>query len=187
MTIKKLNLQSNLDLCSELSNEIVSRVGWNNGSQIGLRSKPNSTNPWFESAGSLYDRDSKSFINYENNFSIWNIEPNNYLRTQIETLQEIENINIGRVRIMKLLPKQGLSVHRDTEVRYHLVLKTNPKAYFAFNNTIEIQQTDFTEMGIFYHIPADGYWYYVDTRKVHWVYNGGNEERIHIVVCGLQK
>jgi hypothetical protein len=34
-----------------------------------------------------------------------------------------------------------------------------------------------------YHIPADGYFYKVDTTKDHFVYNGGWEPRIHLVIC----
>ena len=186
MTIVKLDLHSNVETFQRECDSIINSVGWGNTHQIGLRSKPNSDNPWFDSTGSLYDRDTKLFTNSELDFNIWNLNSNNYIRQEIEKLQEKEKISIGRVRIMKLLPKIGLSIHRDNEFRYHLVLKTNPSAYFAFNETISPADTNVTEMGKFYHIPKDGFWYFVDTTKIHWVYNGGREDRIHIVVCGFK-
>ena len=36
-----------------------------------------------------------------------------------------------------------------------------------------------------YHLPMDGQWYKVDTTKTHWVYNGGDSPRIHLVVCAI--
>ena len=187
MNIKKLNFKSDLSLYRQLSSEIIDKVGWGITNQIGLRSLSNSSDPWFDSVGSLFDRTTNTFKNTESNFNVWNLDPTNYIRQQIEKLQDIENINVGRIRIMKLLPKHGLSVHRDNEFRYHFVLKTNNKAYFSFNNNNNISTSDVTEVGTFYHIPADSHWYFVDTTKVHWVYNGGDDERIHIVVCGIPK
>ena len=184
MTIKRLNLQSNLQLCQQMTHDIATQVGWGHTSQIGLRCKLNSTDPWFDSVGSLYDRITKVQTCSESDFSVWNLEATNYIRQQIELLGQQENFRIGRVRIMKLMSRRGLSVHKDHEVRYHLVLRTNPKAYFAFTDEVSVLNTDVTEMGKFYHVPADGHWYFVDTTKLHWVYNGGDDERIHIVVCG---
>jgi hypothetical protein len=185
MTIKKLSLQSNLALCQQISSDIEASVGWGHTNQIGLRCKINSVNPWFDSAGSLYNQETNSHVSSEYDFTVWNLDSDNYLRQQIEKLQELEKFSIGRVRIMNLLPLKGLSVHRDNEVRYHLVLKTNPKAYFSFSDKIEVSSNDVTEIGKFYHIPSDGHWYFVDTTKHHWVFNGHKKEnRIHIVVCG---
>ena len=77
---------------------------------------------------------------------------------------------------MRLLPKTGLSVHSDTSERYHLVIKTNKDAFIAQTmNNIGIA-------AVCYHIPADTTFYKVDTTKKHFVYNGGNEERIHLVI-----
>jgi hypothetical protein len=186
MSIRKLDLNSSIEIFQRECDTIINSVGWGNTHQIGLKSKPNSDNLWFDSTGSLYDRGTKSFTNNELDFNVWNLDSNNYIRQEVEKLQEKEKIIIGRVRIMKLLPKIGLSVHKDNEFRYHLVLKTNPSAYFAFNETISPLDSGVTEMGKFYHIPKDGFWYFVDTTKIHWVYNGGKEDRIHIVVCGIK-
>lgn len=186
MSIRKLVLSSSVEIVQRECDNIINSVGWGNTHQIGLKSKPNSDNPWFDSVGSLYDMNTKLPVNSELDFNVWNLDSNSYIRQEIEKLQEKEKISIGRVRIMKLLPKIGLSVHKDNEFRYHLVLKTNPSAYFAFNDTVSPLDTDVTEIGKFYHIPKDGFWYLVDTTKIHWVYNGGKEARLHIVVCGIK-
>jgi hypothetical protein len=184
MSIRKLELSSSVEMFQRECDNIINSVGWGHTHQIGLKSKPNSNNPWFDSVGSLYDMNTKLLVNSELDFNVWNLDSNSYIRQEIEKLQEKEKFSAGRVRIMKLLPKAGLSVHHDNEVRYHLVLKTNNRAFFAFNNGATPKLTDYTEMGTFYHVPADSHWYWVDTRQVHWVYNGGMEDRIHIVVCG---
>jgi hypothetical protein len=77
---------------------------------------------------------------------------------------------------MRLMPKTGLSVHADSSVRYHFVLKTNPHAYIAHT---------FQAGALCFHIPADDTFYKVDTTKHHFVYNGGHEPRIHLVVCPI--
>jgi photosystem II stability/assembly factor-like uncharacterized protein len=89
-----------------------------------------------------------------------------------------QNIKLGRVRIMRLMPKRGLTVHRDTSVRYHLVLKTNIDSFFGFRDFLNKDGA----VAKCYHMPANGYFYKVDTTKFHFVYNGGKTERIHIVI-----
>jgi hypothetical protein len=78
---------------------------------------------------------------------------------------------------MRLMPKTGLSVHADFECRYHYVLETNKYAYFG-------EAVNDNELSAkCYNIPADGSFYRVDTTKEHFVYNGGWEPRIHLVIC----
>jgi hypothetical protein len=79
------------------------------------------------------------------------------------------------------LGNSRLSVHKDKEIRYHLVLKTNNNSYICQH--INASQNSLNPIAVCYHIPKDGNWYKVDTKRNHWVYNGGNEERIHLVVC----
>lgn len=183
MFITKLNYSSDILSMSEEYNNILNICGWGSKNQIGLNSRTGAENKWHDAAGSLYDHVNKIFTSLESDYCEWNIPNTNYIRNQIELLQTFENTGIGRCRFMRLLPKTGLSVHKDTEVRYHYVLKTNPKAYISMNNTNSEDNT-VTPRGQFYHIPLDGYWYRVDTRQIHWVYNGGDTERVHLVVCG---
>lgn len=181
--ITKLALTSEHSKILEEYKKIQHSVGWGDNNQIGLRHRINSENIWFDGIGSLYDRSDNTFTAAETDFTEWNINHDNYIRQQIELLSSMENFQIGRCRIMRLLPKTGLSVHRDTEVRYHYVIETNLKSFISMNTSV-FRNAEFV-CGNFYHLPADGNWYKVDTRKVHWVYNGGNTERIHLVVCGI--
>jgi hypothetical protein len=75
------------------------------------------------------------------------------------------------------MPKSGLSVHPDFEHRYHLSIVTNKYSYFGEH----VGETDVSAKC--YHIPSDGYFYKVDTTREHFVYNGGWEPRIHLVLC----
>jgi hypothetical protein len=158
---------------------------WGDRNQIGLRHRLGAKNIWTDAVGSLYDREKEVKLSTEDEFTEWSIDDTWYVRGAIERLQEQVG-NIGRVRFMRLLPKTGLSVHRDDEVRYHLVLKTNPKAYIARASNFVIERhSSEPVVSTCYHIPLDSHWWKVDTREVHWVYNGGDEERIHLVVCGV--
>lgn len=163
--------------------EILSITDWGNKNQIGLNYRAGATDTWHDAAGSLYDRKTGSFISDEFSFDQWNNLPQ-YLEGQLKNLVSLEGIKVGRIRFMRLMPKTGLSVHKDREFRYHFVLKTNPHAYIAHAVSKKIDLSDVPMTSITYHIPRDGSWYKVDTTQVHYVYNGGNEERIHLVVCG---
>ena len=185
MFIKRLVEHSDIAKVNEEFNTILSNIGWGDFNQIGLKHRVNAIDPWFDAAGSLYDRQTMSRLGSESDFTEWTVDTNVYIRQQIEILEKNYDFKCGRVRLMRLLSRRGLSVHRDDEVRYHLVLKTNPKAYIAHsaiqNNT---DNSDLPTAAICYHLPMDGSWYEVNTREIHWVYNGGDDERIHLVVCG---
>jgi hypothetical protein len=186
MFLKKLSIQSDRrQVLSELGTVLQARE-WGESNQIGLRHRPGATDRWGDAIGSLYNRRDNIKLDAETSFTEWTIEGDWYTRQQIELLQTTLGVQIGRVRFMRLLPKCGLSVHRDDEVRYHLVLKTNPKAYMARASNFVIPQNSAEPVvATCYHMPADGHWWRVDTRETHWVYNGGDEERIHLVVCGV--
>lgn len=184
--LEKLLLQSDKDKVLSELNIILESHGWGNSNQIGLRHRVGATDPWADAIGSLYDREKQVKIANESMFTEWTLDSDSYTRQQIELLQSSLGIEIGRVRFMRLAPKCGLSVHRDDEVRYHLVLKTNTESYMSHATNFVVEQ-DSSEpiVAACYHMPADGNWWQVDTRETHWVYNGGWEERIHLVVCGV--
>jgi hypothetical protein len=185
MFIKRLEETSDLAKVTQELNSILATVGWGQLNQIGLKHRPGAEDPWFDAAGSLYDKEKKNRLSLETDYSEWSVGPDSYIRQQIEMLENNHNFKCGRVRIMRLLPRSGLSVHRDEEIRYHLVLKTNHKSYIAHhvvdNNP---DRSVLPSTAVCYHLPMDSTWYEVDTREVHWVYNGGDVERIHLVVCG---
>lgn len=185
MFIKRLDFYSDISVVYSGLDELLKITSWLPENQIGLnRRNSNDNDIWKDAVGSLYNRESNTYNGHESEFNIWNLGSDNYVRQQIELLQDREKFTAGRVRFMRLLPKTGLSVHKDNEVRYHLVLKTNPKSYICTNDVLLESDSDLNIAATCYHIPDDGHWYKVDTRQVHWVYNGGMIERIHLVVCG---
>jgi hypothetical protein len=147
--------------------------------QISLRHRPNATGDlWADGNGSLVDRETGNVLAVESDFSQWNEKLPNYTKQALEQLMKTENVNFGRVRYMRLMPKTGLTVHTDKEQRYHLVLSTN--RFSMFGHVYESSE----ELGKVYHMPADSHFYKVDTTLGHFVYNGGMQERIHLV-CSI--
>lgn len=184
--IEKLSLEIDLNLINQDLDEVIKQVAWPESSlkednrvyhanQIGLTYRLGSKFTWFDASGSLYDKEQKHFTGTEQDFSEWN-PVGTYTKSVIEQLSDLMKIKFGRIRYMRLLPKTGLSVHHDFEPRYHLVLKTNPHCYFLDCNP----ENEITAKA--YHIPADGFFYKVDTTRNHTVYNGGWEPRIHLVL-----
>lgn len=181
--ITKLELTSDLQRMSESFSLILEQATWGVKNQIGLNYRPGAENVWHDAAGKIYDPVRKIMLGKETDFTEWNIIPE-YLRQQINIVASTHKFTPGRVRFMRLMPKTGLSVHSDDTFRYHYVIKTNPHSYIAQKYNITKSDSDVASTYITYHLPDDGYWYKVDTRQSHWVYNGGQEERIHLVMCG---
>lgn len=179
MFLKKLNVTSDSDRVYDELAEILKEHPWHFKGQIGLRHRKDATDPWNDAVGTLYNVT-------ESEFTDWTIDSSYYVRQEIEKLQKTLNIEIGRARFMVLGPRQGLSVHKDNEVRYHLVLRTNENAFISHavtdNNP---NRSELLTTAVCYHLPKDNNWYQVDTREIHWVYNGGFMDRIHLVVCGV--
>ena len=174
-------IYNDINLMQNAVNTIVQEATWGNLNQIGLNYRINAVNKWTDATGNFYQSDSPCFGAKESDFTQLNNIPQ-YLKESILNLKLKLNINLGRIRIMKLLPRRGLSVHADLEIRYHFVIETNTKSFFCFNTNND------EYLGIkanCYHLPMDGQWYKVDTTKTHWVYNGGDSPRIHLVVCAI--
>lgn len=187
--ITKTAFEVDLNMMLSDLNHIESQVAWPaqrfiedgrdyHANQIGLTHRPGSKLPWYDANGSLYDTGKKIFLAKEQDFTEWN-PVGEYTKTVITEFKQKYFLKLGRIRYMKLLPKTGLSIHPDAEVRYHLALKTSPKALFLDCT----QDGDIMAKG--YHIPADGYFYKVDTTRDHTVFNGGWEPRIHLVISDL--
>lgn len=179
MFIEKTFNQANLSLIDKEVTDIELQTEWYNN-QIGLTHRADATNIWNDAVGSLYSVDRKEVLGKEKDFTEWNLNDSE-IKHAVEILSKNLNLSIGRVRLMKLLPKTGLSVHRDSEFRFHLAIRTNPHAYIC--NNINGTTNSINVIAQCYHLPSDSYWYKVDTRQIHWVYNGGKTERIHLVVC----
>ena len=85
-----------------------------------------------------------------------------------------KHYRIGRVRILLKEPRTTLSWHRDPEPRLHLAILTNPGSILVVDDEAM-------------HIPCDGHVWFANTRKYHNAFNGGEEDRIHLVATMLGK
>lgn len=177
MFIEKLNFNVDLDQMRKDLTRVLNLTDWTSN-QIGLSHRtPPQSDTWKDCVGSLYDRENNVELVSESEFTEINTLTPEYTKHILEQLSDKEHIKLGRVRFMRLLPKTGLSVHKDNSIRYHLVLETNQYAYVAQG----LEQLSLR--AVCHHIPADGHFYKVDTTKEHFVYNGGKTERIHLVIC----
>ena len=95
---------------------------------------------------------------------------NTYFEEVYNTLKK--NFKLGRVRILLKEPRSTLSWHRDPEPRLHIPLITNPGCLMVIDNVAK-------------HMPADGSVWVTNNTKYHNAFNGGEENRIHLVACVL--
>jgi len=183
--IKKLEYTSHLDRMKEDLNNLLLVVPWPKedfdlklpGNQLGVSYRRGAKDIILDASGSLYDKQQQKFIAKESDFTEINLGVGEYTRSMIANLAQKENTVFGRIRYMRLMPKTGLSIHADFEMRYHYVLETNKYALFG-------DATPDSELSAkCYHVPADGHFYKVDTTREHFVFNGGWEPRIHLVIC----
>ena len=79
---------------------------------------------------------------------------------------------LGRVRILLKEPRSTLSWHRDPEPRLHIPIITTPGSIMVIDNVAK-------------HLPADGSVWITNNTKYHNAFNGGEENRIHLVACVL--
>tara|TARA_Y100000022_G_scaffold197873_1_gene207188 strand:+ start:1203 stop:1793 length:591 start_codon:yes stop_codon:yes gene_type:complete len=93
-----------------------------------------------------------------------------YFKDVYEALSK--KYKLGRVRILLKQPRSTLSWHRDPEPRLHIPIITNPGCIMVIDNVAK-------------HMPADGHAWITNNTKYHNFFNGGEENRIHIVACVL--
>ena len=95
---------------------------------------------------------------------------NTYFKEVFEALST--KYKLGRVRILLKEPRSTLSWHRDPEPRLHIPIITNPGSIMVIDNVAK-------------HLPADGSVWITNNTKYHNAFNGGEENRIHLVACVL--
>ena len=93
-----------------------------------------------------------------------------YFKDVYEALSK--KYKLGRVRILLKQPRSTLSWHRDPEPRLHIPIITNPGCIMVIDNVAK-------------HMPADGHAWITNNTKYHNFFNGGEEDRIHVVACVL--
>ena len=81
-----------------------------------------------------------------------------------------KKFKLGRVRILLKQPRSTLSWHRDPEPRLHVPIITNPGCIMVIEDVAK-------------HLPADGSVYITNNIKYHNAFNGGEENRVHLVAC----
>ena len=93
-------------------------------------------------------------------------------QTYFKEVYEIlsKKFKLGRVRILLKEPRSTLSWHRDPEPRLHIPIITNPGCVMVIENVAK-------------HLPADGSVYITNNVKYHNAFNGGEENRVHLVAC----
>ena len=95
---------------------------------------------------------------------------NTYFKEVYDVLSS--KYKLGRVRILLKEPRSTLSWHRDPEPRLHIPIITNPGCLMVIDNVAK-------------HMPADGSVWVTNNTKYHNAFNGGEENRIHLVACVL--
>ena len=93
-----------------------------------------------------------------------------YFKEVFETLGK--RFKLGRVRLLLKEPRSTLSWHRDPEPRLHIPIVTNPGCLMVIDKTAQ-------------HMPADGGVWVTNNVKYHNAFNGGEENRVHLVACVL--
>ena len=99
---------------------------------------------------------------------------NDYNETYFKEVFDVlsSKYKLGRVRILLKEPRSTLSWHRDPEPRLHIPIITNPGSIMVIDNVAK-------------HLPADGSVWITNNTKYHNAFNGGEENRIHLVACVL--
>ena len=93
-----------------------------------------------------------------------------YFKEVYETLKS--KFKLGRVRLLLKEPRSTLSWHKDPEPRLHIPIVTNEGCMMVIENVAK-------------HMPADGSVWITNNTKYHNAFNGGEENRIHLVACVL--
>tara|TARA_A100000164_G_C21721515_1_gene683142 strand:- start:262 stop:852 length:591 start_codon:yes stop_codon:yes gene_type:complete len=93
-----------------------------------------------------------------------------YFKNVYEELSK--KYKLGRFRLLLKEPRSTLSWHRDPEPRLHIPIYTNPGAIMVVDSVAK-------------HMPADGSVWITNNTKYHNAFNGGEENRIHLVACVL--
>jgi len=91
-----------------------------------------------------------------------------YFKEVYDTLSK--KFKLGRVRILLKEPRSTLSWHRDPEPRLHIPIITNLGCRMVIEDVAK-------------HLPADGSAWITNNIKYHNAFNGGEENRVHLVAC----
>lgn len=131
-----------------------------------------SQDPDFFGTGKIYDTVEKKYHVPQEDFRI--INPR-FAGSYLEHVWKTFPYKIGRVRVMMLTPKHSYSLHRDAEARFHIAVNTQSDCYLIYKGQPR-----------WYHVPADGHLYRVETHVPHSAMNCSPTTRTHIVFDALE-
>jgi len=145
----------------------LKKFSWHN--QASLRQ----SDDWFAGTGSLYDYNAQQFVGSTASYTQTSEKlAGSYLEMMIKFVEghaAEEGVKIGRVRLMRLLPKTCYTLHTDLEeFRYHIPVQTNNSNFFVIDNNV-------------YRMPTAGQLYRFKTNAAHTAVNASTEPRTHIV------
>ena len=123
--------------------------------------KPDSSGKEFSRDVTIEESEYSEFIN---DFK------NTYFEEVYDELKK--RYKLGRVRLLLKEPRSTLSWHRDPEPRLHIPIYTNPGCLMVIDK-------------VAHHMPADGSVWVTNNIKYHNAFNGGEENRVHLVACVL--
>jgi hypothetical protein len=95
-----------------------------------------------------------------------------YFKEVYDTLTK--KYKLGRIRLLWKLPRTTLSWHRDPEPRLHIPIVTNFGARMCIDTEVR-------------HMPADGSVWITDNTKYHNAFNGGEQDRVHLVATVIDQ
>lgn len=162
--VTKLDITYDVARLWQECSDLIKHTGWGPTGQISLKRRATIApdQGWFDGVGSLFGTTMQ-----ERDFMLLHERcQNTYLDDVLRNLP----FQIGRLRIMRVKGRTCYSVHRDTSMRLHLPLLTNPQALMLFPDHAFIM-----------HIPANGHVYLVDTQVRHTAMNGSLDDRYHLV------
>ena len=94
-----------------------------------------------------------------------------YFKEVYQTLKK--RFKLGRVRLLLKEPRSVLSWHKDPEPRLHIPIITNLGCSMVIENVAK-------------HLPANGQVTITNNTKYHNFFNGGEQNRVHLVACVLE-
>lgn len=172
--VQNLGLHYDLPKIQAEVNSVLATIDLNQHAvkQILLTCPEYSTDYDFYGTGKIYDAVHKKYTIPQSDFKIFNPRlRGGYLEQVWKTFP----YKVGRVRIMMLTKKHSYSLHRDAEPRFHIAVHTKPDCYLIYKDHPK-----------WYHVPADGYLYRVESDHPHSAMNCSDELRTHIVFDSLE-
>tara|TARA_B100000749_G_scaffold280455_1_gene276687 strand:- start:124147 stop:124710 length:564 start_codon:yes stop_codon:yes gene_type:complete len=144
--------------------------------RLNLTHRKNETYQPYDNLFQSYDYEAQKKRFDEEEFSEFAEELKSTVFYKIyDDIREFSPMPLGRARLLEIEPRQCLHLHRDTNMRYHIALKTNPESFLIFPPAECI------------HLPVDGRVYLANTTASHTAMNAGHSPRLHYVISTGQR